>query len=93
MTYRVFGGLLVALLAGCTTTRPVGQDFIIANRPAEVWVTRADGSVIHVLRPKIVGDTLLGFVNDTLRRIGIMRGTTVLPVSKPAHTDARPTRR
>ena len=51
-------------VVACTTFGPVSPtSFIMARKPPDVWVIRADSSVIHLYRPKFLGDTLTGFVD------------------------------
>lgn len=57
--------LLTTLGTGaCTTLRPVAapQQFIPTARPDRIWVTRTDNSRVLVEGPRLMGDTLAGFV-------------------------------
>jgi len=59
-------GLLIATTlssAACQTMRPIALDELGAMRPALVWVTRADQSVVIVSGPRVFGDTLVGYVD------------------------------
>ena len=70
MVCRTFAAALIPTLVACTTFGPVApQDFIVAHRPPNVWVTGPDGSVVVVERPSFLGDTLTGFVNNRYREI------------------------
>ncbi len=63
---RVTAGLLALSVAACTHTGPVQRpaDFLTVKKPARVWVTRPDDSVIVVTHPTLRGDTLSGFAHD-----------------------------
>ena len=55
---------------GCTTFGPVNpENFITAKKPLDVWVMRTDSSVVHLYRPRFLGDTLTGFVDGQYRTI------------------------
>src|SRR5260370_19886030 len=86
--------VFIALAAGCTQRVPVTpSEFANGKRPRDVWVTRADGSVVHVYRPTIQGDTLLGFVNGRYRRVGLLRGSHLSPLTNDStRTGASPGR-
>jgi hypothetical protein len=74
----------LATSLACTAVVPVrSKDFITTKRPREVWVTRADGLVVHVLEPRFVGDTLVGIVDGKYRRVGIFRGAQAGSASEP----------
>ena len=57
--------LLLAPLAACTTVVPVHgpRDYISASRPSRIWVKRTDNRVMMVDAPRLLGDTLTGFVD------------------------------
>jgi hypothetical protein len=61
----------VAVVAGCHTFGPVASphDFLTTKQPAKVWVTGPDGSVAVFEGPKLVGDTLAGFVRGEYREV------------------------
>jgi hypothetical protein len=63
--------LLVAVLssAACHSMRPVAMEELAAVRPGQVWVTRADQSVVLVAGPQIVNNRLVGFVDGVYRVI------------------------
>jgi hypothetical protein len=58
--------MLIAALgsSACSTLQPVTtpQQFIPTARPDRVWVTRTDNSKVMVEGPRLLGDTLVGFV-------------------------------
>ena len=90
--YHMLLGVLVATAAACTAVVPVrSKDFITTKRPKEVWVTRADGLVVHVFEPRFLGDTLVGIVDGKFRRVGIFRGASMPPAPDPdsAHVTSR----
>jgi hypothetical protein len=56
---------LVGLAAACSTLVPVRETptaFIEAHSPGAVWITKTDNSVVVLAGPKVLGDTLGGFV-------------------------------
>jgi hypothetical protein len=56
---------LVALATACSTVVAVHDPpaaFITAHDPGVVWITKADNSVVELASPKVMGDTLAGFV-------------------------------
>ena len=56
---------LIALSTACTTVVPVRDApgaYVTARAPGMVWITKADSSVVQLAAPKILGDTLTGFV-------------------------------
>jgi hypothetical protein len=63
--------LAVIALAGCKTTAPVAApaEYIPANQPTAVRVTRADHSVVEVRGPHMQGDTLVGGVDNQVVKI------------------------
>lgn len=65
------GTLLVVVFssAACHTMRPVAMEELTAVRPGQVWVTRADQSVVLVAGPQIVNNRLVGFVDGVYRVI------------------------
>jgi len=72
--------LMTLTTAGCHTIRPVGFDQLSAVRPKQVWVTKADQSVVVLAGPQIVNNRLVGFVDDVYQvfspaevQIGIRR--------------------
>jgi|SRR5712692_2294943 len=70
MTRRPVAALLLPALIGCTTFGPVNpREFIAAKRPLDVWVFQTDSSVVRLFRPKLLGDSLAGFVDDRYRII------------------------
>jgi hypothetical protein len=55
--------LLAALAsAACHTMKPVSLDQLNVLRPERAWVTESDRSVVLFDDPKVVGDTLVGYV-------------------------------
>jgi hypothetical protein len=62
---------LVAMVAACHTFGPVASpsDFVATRQPQRVWVTETDGSVQIFEGPKLLGDTLAGFVKGEYREV------------------------
>ncbi|PYP33145.1 MAG: hypothetical protein DMD49_04020 [Gemmatimonadetes bacterium] len=56
---------LFALASACSAVVPVldaPASYITARAPEMVWITKADNSVVQLASPKVMGDTLAGFV-------------------------------
>ena len=60
---RALVGVLLAAQAGCTTVHVVQSPSteLAAVRPARVFVTKADGSMVTIVSPKVIDDTIFGF--------------------------------
>jgi hypothetical protein len=61
---RTVCALLIVPLAACSTLQPVAtpQQFIPTAQPTRIWVTRSDNSTLMLEAPRLLGDTLVGFV-------------------------------
>jgi hypothetical protein len=61
---RAVCATVIGPLAACSTLRPVAtpQQFIPTAHPTSVWVTRTDNSTLLLEAPRLLGDTLVGFV-------------------------------
>src|SRR5258705_343296 len=79
--------LLLAALssAACRTMKPVTMDQLSALGPDRVWVTQSDQSVVLLGEPKVVGDTLVGYIGKKHERLPSGE-VTQLRVQAPAHT-------
>ena len=87
MRFPLIGGALLAAIAGpsCTTMKSPTLDQLRSLGPDQVWVTESDQSVVLVYEPKVVGDTLVGYIGrhrTKLPSAGIQR----LRVREPAPT-------
>ena len=71
MRPALVGSLIAATLstAACHARRPVTFDELNGTRPAKVWVTRGDQSVVVVDGPQAFGDKLVGFVDGKYREM------------------------
>src|SRR3989442_1548952 len=70
--HRVVAAVLLAALTGCTTFGLVNpKEYIPAKRPPQVWVWRADSSVLLLRGPHFLGasDTLVGLVDGEYREL------------------------
>ena len=77
---------LVGLATACSTLAPVHQppaDFITARAPRAVWITKTDNSVVVMAGPKVIGDTLGGFVGPDYVEIPLST-VQALSARKPA---------
>ena len=64
---RITALLLLAAIA-CTSFGPVEpKEFVVSRRPLAVWVTTKDSAVVPLARPKFLGDTMVGFVDNVYR--------------------------
>jgi hypothetical protein len=69
---RLVAAALLLALAGCTTFGTVPtKEFITAKRPQQVWVYKADSSVVLVRGPHFLpgGDTLVGLVEGSYQEM------------------------
>ena len=56
--------LFVMGLTACTRMGPIAaREYIPVSRPSSVWVTRGDNAVVQMQVPRLLGDTLVGYVN------------------------------
>ena len=63
--HRVVGAaLFLAALASaaCKTMKSVTLDQLAVLKPDRAWVTAGDQSVLLIFEPKVVGDTVIGYV-------------------------------
>lgn len=76
--------LLLGALA-CKTMKPVTLDQLNVLGADRVWVTASDQSVVLMWEPKVVGDTLVGYIG---RQRGTLpsAGFKQLRVQTSAHT-------
>jgi hypothetical protein len=84
MRRRIVAVVLVFSLVSCTTLRPVADanTYLSNTRPSQVWV-RTDRQTVMLEGPRLLGDTLVGFVDGEYREFlpGEVRG---VDVRKPA---------
>jgi hypothetical protein len=68
---RAVCALLIAPLTACSTLQPVAtpQQFIPAAQPDRVWVTQSDNSTLMLEAPRLLGDTLVGFVGGRYQEV------------------------
>lgn len=85
MVRRTIAVLLILTVAACTTMGPVAApaDYIATERPSRIWITRADDQVIVVEAPRLLGDTLVGFVQGSYREMLLSEAKQVA-VTRPA---------
>lgn len=84
MSRRIVAAALVFSIVSCTTLKPVGDPnaYLSGSRPGQVWV-RTDRKTLLLEGPRLLGDTLVGFVEGEYREFlpGEVRG---VHVRKPA---------
>lgn len=65
---------LLLMMTACSTMQPVAQprDFLEANRPAVVWVSKSsDQTMLALNAPQLVGDSIVGFVEGEYSEIAL----------------------
>ena len=87
MRRRIVAVILVFSLVTCTTLKPVADagsynSYLSTTRPSQVWV-RTETRTLMLESPRLLGDTLVGFVDGEYREFlpGEVRG---VDVRKPA---------
>lgn len=84
MRRRIVAAVLVFSLVSCTTLKPVADanTYLAGSRPSQVWV-RTEKQTLMLEGPRLLGDTLVGFVDGEYREFlpGEVRG---VDVRKPA---------
>ena len=78
-------------LAGCTTVKAVPEParFIAGTQPQKVWITQTDGTTLQIGAPRVVGDTMFGFLGTEFQEIPMHSITEVRAVrSAPGRTVA-----
>ena len=77
--------VLVAPLTACTTLQPVAtpQQFIPTSRPDRIWVTQSDNSTLMFEAPRLLGDTLAGFVGGRYQEL-LLPAVRWMGVRQPA---------
>ncbi len=86
---RLFICLLLAAVAstGCKTMKSVTLDQMTLMGPERVWITEQDQSVTLMYEPKIVRDTVVGYVGRHREKMSSARVKDVRVQSKaPART-------
>src|SRR2546421_8287595 len=69
---RTTSALLMTTLTACTTYRPISaREYIPISHPSAVYITRPDNTVEVMQLPKLLGDTLVGYVNGDYQEINL----------------------
>lgn len=65
------GWLIATTLAGtaCHSMTPLSWRELDGLRPSQVYVTRADQSVVAMSGPQVFGDTLVGYINGQFQEL------------------------
>lgn len=68
MLGRAMAAVLLFSFLSCTTLRPVADAnaYLSNSRPGQVWVRTSDETML-VEAPRLIGDTLVGFVEGEYR--------------------------
>ena len=87
---KVGGGLALAALLvcgipACSTLQPLvdSRAYLASQRPGRLLVTPRDGSAIVVTAPRLLGDTLVGFVDGAYREL-LLSDVREVRVRQPA---------
>jgi hypothetical protein len=74
----------LALLGACHSMRPLPPAQLnSADLPARIWVTGTDHATVRLDAPRIMGDTLAGFVRGEFREMRLFE-TTAIRARTPA---------
>src|SRR5712691_779059 len=77
---------LILIVTACTTVRPVlppHEKYIRAHRPARVWITHRNGSLIVLDDPRLEGDTVTGMTGAAYREV-LLADVVQLEAARPA---------
>jgi len=68
---------MLVLVTACSTMQPVAQprDFIQTRQPAVVWLSHDQQAMISMDAPRLVGDSVVGFVEGEYTEIALSRIT------------------
>ena len=79
LSRRLCGGLVVAMIAACTSVEPVQQPakYIVGKQPRTVWLTKANHSVVRMDGPRMLGDTVIGSVGGEYTEVPLSEVTRV----------------
>src|SRR5579872_5179547 len=72
MIKRSLAAVLMPAMLGCTTFGPVNpKQYIVSHRPAEIWIWKADSSVVRMRGPHFLqdSDTLVGLVENAYQEL------------------------
>ena len=62
--------LLGPVASACTSFGPVSaREYLPIEHPANIWITRSDNTVVKMQAPKLLGDTLVGYVNGEFQEM------------------------
>jgi hypothetical protein len=61
---------LMLSLGACTSFGPVSaREYLPIEHPSNIWITRSDNTVVKMQAPKLLGDTLVGYVNGEFQEM------------------------
>jgi len=81
---RVVAGVLITSLTACTTMGPISpREYVPIEHPSQIWVTKSDNSTVVMQLPKLLGDTLVGYVNGDYQEM-MLSQTKVVQARRPA---------
>jgi hypothetical protein len=70
MFTRTVGGALMLTLSACTSFGPVpAREYLPIEHPTNIWITKSDNTVVRMQAPKLIGDTLVGYVNGDFQEV------------------------
>jgi len=69
---RGIAALLMGIVSACSTYRPISaREYIPISHPTAVYITNPDNTVTMMQLPKLLGDTLVGYVNGDYREMNL----------------------
>ena len=75
---RSIAGALMSTLTACTTFGPVSaREYLPIEHPTNIWITTADNHVVKMQAPKLLGDTLVGYVNGDYQEVRLSQAKQI----------------
>ena len=77
---RVTALVMLVVVTGCSTMQPVStpKPFLETSQPRVIWVTRqASPTMITVTGPRLMGDTIVGFVEGEYTELPLVEVKSV----------------
>jgi hypothetical protein len=78
MLSRSIAGALMFTLTACTTFGPVSaREYLPIAHPTNIWITTEDNHVVKMQAPKLLGDTLVGYVNGDFQEVRLSQAKQI----------------
>jgi hypothetical protein len=58
------------------------REYLRIEHPSRIWITRSDNTVVKMQAPKVLGDTLVGYVNGEFQEIQLSQ-TKMVQAKRP----------